>query len=423
MKKLFSTAILLATTSFYAQDGKVGIGNTDPKATFDVTGNATTTTAADGIIAPRLTGNQLAAKDAVYLADQTGAQVYITAAATAPAGKTINVNAPGYYYFDGTVWQKVANGRPCKFVDGINIADAVYTSGNVGIGTNNPSYKLHIQNSNNALIGIDAQGGFYSGINFLLPNAQFYLGSLSNGSNPRFALNDYINNAERFTVLTNGNVGIGTTTPNENLHVVGDIQITGKIRLGGDATTTGGDLGTDGQVLTSAGPTSSAKWTNVNTLSGILVNSYNLIGTTTQNVSTGTTVDVNGLSQTIIVPNGQTRVFIITATGFATQQSSTDQSSQGAFGIIVNGSKISSGYVSSQNANTGTASLVRLPTPITFSKTITLGAGTHTIKLNFKSWFSNQTINLDPFASGYSGSDAGDSEALKSRLTILEFAQ
>lgn len=107
MKKILFTAIILASMSISAQ---VGVGNTDPKATLDVTADAATATTADGIIAPRLTGNQLADKDAVYIADQTAAQVYVTAAATSPEGKTVNVTAPGYYYFDGNVWQKVATG-------------------------------------------------------------------------------------------------------------------------------------------------------------------------------------------------------------------------------------------------------------------------------------------------------------------------
>ena len=37
-----------------------------------------------------------------------------------------------------------AGGLGGKFVDGTNSNDAVYTTGNVGIGTNNPGYKLHL---------------------------------------------------------------------------------------------------------------------------------------------------------------------------------------------------------------------------------------------------------------------------------------
>lgn len=40
---------------------------------------------------------------------------------------------------------------------------------------------------------------------------------------------------EAFTVLPNGNVGIGTTTPTAKLHVDGDAVITGGLSLGGQA--------------------------------------------------------------------------------------------------------------------------------------------------------------------------------------------
>ena len=85
---------------------QVGIGTTTPKATLDITGQPTITTELDGLIAPRLTGDQLRAK--TYTADQTAAMVYVTVADSAPAGQTINVNGIGYYYFDGTVWGVVA---------------------------------------------------------------------------------------------------------------------------------------------------------------------------------------------------------------------------------------------------------------------------------------------------------------------------
>jgi hypothetical protein len=103
--KQIITLTVLAIAFSNSVFSQVGIGTTTPKATLDVTGTPATATTADGIIAPRLTGNELAAKDAVYLAAHTGTQVYVTAAATTPAGKTINVTAAGYYYFDGTVWK------------------------------------------------------------------------------------------------------------------------------------------------------------------------------------------------------------------------------------------------------------------------------------------------------------------------------
>ncbi|MDR6462662.1 hypothetical protein [Chryseobacterium sediminis] len=86
---------------------QVGINTPIPKATLDVEGQPTSPTTIDGLIPPRLTGDQLKAKDNVYLANQTGSIVYVTAATNSPSTKTINVTAIGYYYFDGTLWKSL----------------------------------------------------------------------------------------------------------------------------------------------------------------------------------------------------------------------------------------------------------------------------------------------------------------------------
>jgi len=83
-------------------NGNVGIATANPAATLDVVGSPTVASSLDGVIPPRVTGNQLRAK--TYTASQTGAMVYVTAADSSPTGQTINVKSPGSYYFDGTVW-------------------------------------------------------------------------------------------------------------------------------------------------------------------------------------------------------------------------------------------------------------------------------------------------------------------------------
>ena len=99
----------IATTAF-AQQGRVGINTPTPAATLDVVAKNADPAVVDGVIAPRLTGDELQAKDAVYLAPQTGALVYATSAVTTPGGtKTANVTSAGYYYFNGAVWVKVAS--------------------------------------------------------------------------------------------------------------------------------------------------------------------------------------------------------------------------------------------------------------------------------------------------------------------------
>ncbi|RXM41423.1 hypothetical protein BOQ62_00525, partial [Chryseobacterium sp. CH21] len=44
---------------------------------------------------------------------QTG-NVYVTAAAVPTTTKTVNITTGGYYYFDGAVWQKLANGAAAE---------------------------------------------------------------------------------------------------------------------------------------------------------------------------------------------------------------------------------------------------------------------------------------------------------------------
>lgn len=96
IKKLFPALLLVGSFS-YAQ---IGINNENPSATLDITGNPADPAKFDGIIAPRITGTQLRAKN--YTTSQNGAVVFVTQEDTSPAGQTVDVTASGYYYFDGS---------------------------------------------------------------------------------------------------------------------------------------------------------------------------------------------------------------------------------------------------------------------------------------------------------------------------------
>jgi len=111
---IFSLALTLM--SAVGAQAQVTIGSLEePNATLDVRKG---TEKADGIIAPVLTGDELANNDAKYGTGQTGAIVYVTAAPSVPTAKTGNITAAGYYYFDGTVWQ-LLKGENGSEVDGI----------------------------------------------------------------------------------------------------------------------------------------------------------------------------------------------------------------------------------------------------------------------------------------------------------------
>ncbi len=156
--------------------GQVGINNQAPQATLDVTAKQINPTTAEGIIAPRLTGDEIMAKDAVYLSPQIGTLIYATAGVTgSPSEKTINITSPGYYYFNGAIWIKFAVGNLTVFdtTDDAWINDptnsnpqvkiktlsdgttarplgsefVVLDTGFVGIGTSEPVAALDIVNS------------------------------------------------------------------------------------------------------------------------------------------------------------------------------------------------------------------------------------------------------------------------------------
>ncbi|WP_374462192.1 hypothetical protein [Chryseobacterium taeanense] len=128
MKHLFTAAAMLFSMTAFAQ---VGINNTSPKATLDITAKTTDGSKPEGLIAPRLTGNQI--QLGTYGAAQLGTIIYATTAATAPNAFTTNITAPGYYYFDGSVWQKMTGAAAGDTTNDAWINDT--TNGLVKLGT------------------------------------------------------------------------------------------------------------------------------------------------------------------------------------------------------------------------------------------------------------------------------------------------
>ncbi|MEC5395488.1 hypothetical protein [Bergeyella sp. RCAD1439] len=87
-------------------NGRMGINTTQPDATLEVRATPDNPDYMDGFIAPRLEGDKLHGK--TYTLAQRGAIVYVTKAEASPSGQTANVTEEGYYYFDGSSWQKLS---------------------------------------------------------------------------------------------------------------------------------------------------------------------------------------------------------------------------------------------------------------------------------------------------------------------------
>ena len=163
MKKTLSVMVgLVISTAAYSQ---VGINTPDPKATLDVAAKTTDGTVPEGFIAPRLTGDALftASQGTTpqYGADQDGAIILVTQPLSDPSnqvGQTINIDKPGYYYFDAAAnqWKKVAesiymtNGTltEARVMD-MNASTLGFTNGRVAVGVNasDPSSAFEIQST------------------------------------------------------------------------------------------------------------------------------------------------------------------------------------------------------------------------------------------------------------------------------------
>lgn len=97
---IFKLLLVLVTANLFSQ---VGINTASPETTFEVAGKADDINHYDGILPPRITGDQLSRK--TYTLSKKGAVIFITVPATNLSGQVINIKEAGLYYFDGNIWQ------------------------------------------------------------------------------------------------------------------------------------------------------------------------------------------------------------------------------------------------------------------------------------------------------------------------------
>ena len=186
--------------------GRLGVGTTSPGSKLTVTGTEANTLALD--VVANATSNQ-----------SFGGRIY--------AGTTANDYALNI--------RNVADSATYFYVRG---------DGNVGVGTSSPGSKLTVYQGRIASSGyttecyIDTQNGL-SSITSFIPGSSGYDDFLVRTTS---ALADSVTFKG-----TTGNVGIGTQSPSQKLHVAGNARITGALYDSSNSA------GTSGQVLTSTG--------------------------------------------------------------------------------------------------------------------------------------------------------------------------
>jgi hypothetical protein len=133
---------------------------------------------------------------------------------------------------------RIRPGAPTSSID-------IAASGNVGIGTTAPGFKLDVSGSLDIVRAQGTSGNAFFRATTTGSTGDFSFGA-DNGSgagNNAFVLFDRVNSAYRLVVNNSGNVGIGTTSPAAHLHTVGTVRFAGVANCGaGIQSNANGDL-------------------------------------------------------------------------------------------------------------------------------------------------------------------------------------
>ena len=114
-------------------------------------------------------------------------------------------------------------------------AVTIDSSGNVGIGTSSPSTSLHISQSQPIITLTDTDTSVSHQLSGQSSSRHLNLKVDTGGLSGSPVFNLSMQDSIKLSVLNDGNIGIGTTTPSQKLDVVGSIEVSDGIYVGGTA--------------------------------------------------------------------------------------------------------------------------------------------------------------------------------------------